>query len=211
MLIHPWDAGDDEQSLAYVRDHSFGTLIAAGRGRDVPVVVPTQFLLTGDRTILLHLARPNPIWAAIEENPKVVLSVAGPWAYIPGEWRAEPGSDPRLGVPTTYYSAVQLVCHAEIVTGEPGKLDILRGQLADREPGHGDPAETPGSARLVSGLRGLRLAIEHIRGKFKYDGQKDDALRKRVAEGLAARGGPGDAAALSHLTGHEPAPPRDAG
>ena len=196
MLIHPWDAGTDEQSLAYVKDHQFGHLIAAGRGREVPVVVPTQFLLVDDRTIVLHLARPNPIWAAIGENPKVVMSVAGPWSYIPGRWRAEPGVEPELGVPTTFYSSVQLICRAEIVTEVEGKLEILREQLGDLEPGHGDPARMP---RLMSGIQGVRLAIEEIRGKFKYDGHKDAAHRERVAEGLTERGGPGDSSALSHL------------
>ncbi|MEV1249137.1 FMN-binding negative transcriptional regulator [Nonomuraea sp. NPDC050022] len=196
MLIHPWDAGTDEQSLAYVKDHQFGHLIAAGHGREVPVVVPTQFLLVDERTIVLHLARPNPIWAAIDENPKVVMSVAGPWAYIPGRWRAEPGAEPELGVPTTFYSSVQLICRAEIVKEAEGKLEILREQLADLEPGQGDPARMP---RLMSGIQGIRLAIEEIRGKFKYDGHKDDAHRQRVAKGLTERGGPGDASALSHL------------
>ncbi|MEU7832978.1 MULTISPECIES: FMN-binding negative transcriptional regulator [unclassified Nonomuraea] len=196
MLIHPWDAGTDEQSLAYVKDNQFGHLIAAGRGREVPVVVPTQFLLVDERTIVLHLARPNPIWAAIDENPKVVMSVAGPWAYIPGRWRAEPGVEPELGVPTTFYSSVQLICRAEIVKEAEGKLEILREQLADLEPGQGDPARMP---RLLSGIQGIRLAIEEIRGKFKYDGHKDDAHRQRVAKGLTERGGPGDTSALSHL------------
>ena len=197
MLIHPWDAGTDERSLAYLKDNPFGHLIAAGRGRDVPVVVPTQFLLRDERTIWLHLARPNPIWPAIEENPKVLLSVAGPWTYVPGRWRAEDGTDPSLGVPTTYYSSVQLVCHAEVVTDAEGQLEILRAQLADQEPGHGDPAAMP---RLLTGLRGLRLAVEEIRDKFKYDAHKDEGLRARVAERLAGRGGPGDEAALRHLT-----------
>ncbi|MGW0482153.1 FMN-binding negative transcriptional regulator [Nonomuraea sp. NPDC003214] len=196
MLIHPWDAGSGEQSLAYLRENAFGHLIASGRGREVPVVVPTQFLLVDERTIWLHLARPNPIWAAVEENPRVLLSVAGPWSYIPGAWRAEPGTDPSLGVPTTYYSSVQVTCRAEIVADEAGKLEILRAQLGDLEPGHGDPAEMP---RLLSGLQGLRLAVEEIRGKFKYDGHKDAALRGQVARGLASRGGPGDGSALRHL------------
>ncbi|MBN6053927.1 FMN-binding negative transcriptional regulator [Nonomuraea sp. RK-328] len=197
MLIHPWDAADDEQALAYVRDHAFGQLVAAGRDRDLPVVVPTQFLLRDDRTVLLHLARPNPVWAAIEENPKVLLSVTGHWAYIPGAWRAEPGTDPALGVPTTYYSAVQLVCHAEIVKDVEGKLEILRAQLGDLDPEAGDPAAMP---RLMSGIQGLRLTVEEVRGKFKYDGHKDDAHRGRVAGHLTERGGPGDASALRHLS-----------
>lgn len=197
MLIHPWDAGSVEASLAYVKANEFGHLVAGGRDRDVPVVVPTQFVLADDRTILLHLARPNPIWPAIEENRKVVLSIAGSWAYIPGGWRAEPDGDPKLGVPTTYYSSVQLTCDAEIVTEPEGKLAILRRQLADLDPELGDPSQMP---RLLSGIRGLRLDIVAIRGKFKYDGHKDEEHRARVAKGLAERKGPGDAAALHNIT-----------
>ena len=73
--------------------------MAAGRGRDVPVVVPTQFTLRSPQQVALHLARPNPIWAALEENPLVVLSVAGDWAYVPAAWKAVGDEDPRRGVP----------------------------------------------------------------------------------------------------------------
>lgn len=136
MLIHPWDSAPEDEALDFVRANEFGHLVAARRGREVPVVAPTQFLLTGDRTILLHLARPNPIWAAIEENPAVVVSLAGDWSYVPGAWKALPGlEDPSMGVPTTYYAAVQLVCRAEVVGDAEGKAAILRAQLARLEAG----------------------------------------------------------------------------
>ncbi|HKC27323.1 MAG TPA: FMN-binding negative transcriptional regulator, partial [Jatrophihabitans sp.] len=110
MLIHPWDAGASEQEwVDFVRAQGFGHLVAGGRDRDVPVVVPTQFLLLNPAQVVLHLARPNPIWAALEENPRVVLSVAGDWAYVPAAWKAIGDEDPRMGVPTTYYAAVQLI------------------------------------------------------------------------------------------------------
>src|ERR1035441_10981878 len=49
----------EEEWRPFVESHAFGHLIAAGGGRAVPVVVPTQFVLDGDR-VLLHLAGPNP-------------------------------------------------------------------------------------------------------------------------------------------------------
>ena len=198
MLIHPWDAtsGDDEWR-AFVLAQGFGQLIASGRDRDVPVVVPTQFVLDGDE-VLLHLARPNPIWHAIEENPVVLLSVAGDWAYVPAAWKAIDGEDPALGIPTTYYAAVQLRCEASIVDDPAAKLAILRRQLADLEPdsGHADPAVHD---RKLHGIRGLRLAIREVSGKFKYGGNVDEPHRMAVAERLRSRGAPGDEAARTHL------------
>jgi transcriptional regulator len=206
MLIRPWDAGRSEQEWAsFVRAQGFGHLVAAGRDREVPVVVPTQFALASSEQVLLHLARPNPIWAAIAENATVVLSVAGDWAYIPAAWKAVADEDPRLGVPTTYYAAVQLVATAEIIDDAEAVAEILRAQLAVTEPGSdvADPAE---HGRVLHGIRGLRLGVREVRAKFKYGGNVDDEHRAAVVGHLAARHGPGDAAAADHLQRRTPLP-----
>jgi transcriptional regulator len=198
MLVHPWDATEgDEEWRAFVAAQAFGQLIAGGRERNVPVVVPTQYVLEPDE-VLLHLARPNPIWRAIDENSTVLLSVAGDWAFVPSAWKAIGDEDPALGIPTTYYAAVQLRCQATVVDDDEGKLAILRRQLEALEPGsgHADPAV---HERKLPGIRGLRLAIGEVTGKFKYGGNVDEAHRRAVAERLASRGGPGDGAARAHL------------
>ncbi len=204
MLIHPWDASSSETEwMDFVRAQGFGHLIAGGRDRDVPVVVPTQFALPDAQTVLLHLARPNPIWAALDENPKVLLSVAGDWAYVPAAWKAIGGEDPRFGVPTTYYAAVQLIATAEVVDDAEGKATILRAQLGVTEPGSGavDPIE---HGRRLAGIRGLRLSVVDVRAKFKYGGNVDDEHRAAVAAHLTERSGPGDRAALTHLRRRTP-------
>jgi transcriptional regulator len=198
MLVHPWDAteGDDEWR-AFVQAQGFGQLIAAGRNRDVPVVVPTQYVLGSDE-VLLHLARPNPVWRAIGENSSVLLSVAGDWTFIPSSWKAIDSEDPTLGIPTTYYAAVQLRCAATVVDHDEGKLAILRRQLDAFEPelGHADPSV---HGRKLDGIRGLHLAIREVTGKFKYGGNVDEPHRLAVAERLRARGAAADEAARAHL------------
>jgi transcriptional regulator len=204
VLIHPSDAGTStDEWMAFVREQGFGHLVAAGRGRDVPVVVPTQYALASADLVLLHLARANPVWDALAENPAVVLSVAGDWAYVPAAWKAIDHEDPRMGVPTTYYAAVQLIADAEIVDDQDGKAAILRQQLGVTEPGSGaaDPAD---HGRRLAGIRGLRLTVRAVRAKFKYGGNVDDEHRAAVAEHLADRAGPGDSAALRHLRRRTP-------
>ena len=204
MLIHPWDAGTSEDEwVAFVRAQGFGHLVAGGRDRDVPVVVPTQFTLVDAGEAVLHLARPNPIWDALAENPTVVLSVAGDWAYVPAAWKAIGDEDPRMGVPTTYYAAVQLIADATVVDDDPGKAEILRRQLADTEPGSDvvDPLE---HGRTLNGIRGLRLDVTEVRAKFKYGGNVDAEHRSAVVGHLQQRGSPGDAAAVEHLRRRTP-------
>jgi transcriptional regulator len=198
VLIHPWDAGTSErQWVEFVREQGFAQLIASGRDREIPVVVPTQFALVSAAQVVLHFARPNPIWDAIAENPTVVLSVVGDWAYIPSAWKAIGDEDPTLGVPTTYYAAVQLICTAQVRDDDERKAEILRTQLASTEPDSGavDPVE---HGRLLNGIRGLELSVREVRSKFKYGGNVDAAHRQAIAARLANRGGPA-AAALPHV------------
>jgi len=195
MLIRSHDdgSGDKERWRAFVDSQGFGHLVAAGADRAVPVVVPTQFVLRGD-TVVLHLAKSNPIFACLADNDQVVLSVAGDWAYIPGAWKAVGDEDPRVGVPTTYYAAVQLTGTATVFAEPEATAAVLREQLAALEP-DGDYIDPVEHGSKLPTIRGLSIAVTEVRAKFKYGGNVDEAHRAHIAAQLAARGGPGDAAA----------------
>ena len=204
MLVHPWDAPlDPSETWEFVRSQGFGHLVAPGRDRELPVVVPTQYLVVAEEdeppVVVLHLARPNPVWAAVAENPTVMVSVAGDWAYVPSAWKAMGDEDPSLGIPTTYYAAAQLIGTATVAADDASKLDILRAQLTAYEPdvAHADPSV---HVQRLDGIRGMRISVREVVGKFKYGGNVDEAHRRAVADRLAARNGPGDEAARRHLT-----------
>jgi transcriptional regulator len=197
MLIHGVDRGREDEWRAFLGRHPFGQLVAGGRDRAVPVVVPTQYLLADDE-VVVHLARPNPIWAAIAENPTVMLSVAGDWSFIPSAWKAVGDEDPRLGIPTTYYAGVQLTGVAAVVDGPAAVAALLREQLGGFQPDV-DIADPDEHGAKLRAIRGLRIAVREVRAKFKYGGNVDRAHRLAVAEHLERRDGPGDGAAREHL------------
>jgi len=205
VLIRPWDAAQsDAEWQDWLLHRDFGLLVAAGRGRTVPVVVPTHFVYDGADTVLLHLARPNPVWRAVEANPHVVLAVSDDVAYIPSAWKEVGGDAPGHGIPTSYYAAVVLTCTAEVLTGD-ALLDVLRAQLDHFEPASA-VADPTVHARTLPGIRGLRLTVDSASAKFKYGGNADDAHRARVASELDARGRAGDTAAAEHLRRRTPLP-----
>ena len=140
MLIHPWDAAiSDTEWRNWLAGHDFGQLVVSDPGNGAPHVIPTHFAVDGD-TLLVHLPRPNKVWAAIQARPTVVMSVIDDYAYIPTTWRAKAGGPDEDGVPTSYYSAVQLTCRAEIVDDPQDKAELLRRQLAHFQP-QGDHAQ----------------------------------------------------------------------
>jgi transcriptional regulator len=189
---------DDDEWRRFVTAQGFGHLVAAGAGREVAIVVPTQFILDGD-VVLCHVAAANPVLAALVEQPRAVLSVAGDWAFVPSSWKAIDDEDPRLGIPTTYYAAVQLAGPVDVVE-DPGELaGVLRRQLAALQPDV-DVAD-PGHdhRRRLAAIRGLVLHVDSVAARFKFGGNVDAAHRRAVLERLEARDGPGDAAAAVHV------------
>ena len=203
MLVHPWDAPlDDDEWRSWLLRHDFGQLIAPGDGRDLPIVVPTHFLYDGVTSVRLHLAKPNPVWPALAERPRALLTVVDDYTYVPSPWQAAPGTPAELGVPTSYYATVQLSCDVEVIDDEDAKAAILRDQLAHLEPAGGYLEPDAGHEhfrRRLPGIRGLVLTVSSVRAKFKYGGNKEPAHRELLAEHLAERDGPADAAAREHL------------
>lgn len=198
MLVQPWDAAlDEDEWRAWIDDgRDFGQLVVNGTPGP-PLVVPTHFSRDGS-LLLVHLARPNAVWAALDRDPQVVLSVVDDYAYIPTTWRAAAGVPAEDGVPTSYYAAVQFTCSAELVDDPAAKAELLRRQLAHFQP-EGDHAavavDTPPYGRMLAGIRAVRLHVTAVAAKFKFDDQKPLEHRERVAANLLDRATGRDGAA----------------
>jgi transcriptional regulator len=198
VLIHRHDAAlTDDEWRAFLADHDFGELIVPGAGRDLPVVVPTHFIYDGDKTVLLHLAQPNPVWEALAERPRALLSVFGAYTYIPGHWNQD-----EYGVPTSYYAAVQLACDAEVLDDPAQIAAILERQLAHFQPEGKHAPVQPGDnryGRLLGSIRGIRLSVTDVRAKFKFGANRTVEHRKVVAAKLAERARPLDIEARANV------------
>jgi len=210
MLVHPWDAPNhDDEWRAVLHEFDFGQLIAPGNpDRDLPVVVPTHFIFDGENTLELHLANANPVWRALIERPRALLTVVADYVYVPAAVNTDEDDDPMLGVPTSYYAAVQVEVDAEIVDDPADKAAILARQLRHFEPlGSSRVApsvDVDSDRRLMPGIRGLRLTITGVRAKFKFGGNKTQEHRARIAVALQTRNGPLDVAARRRLLSRFP-------
>jgi len=198
VLIKRHDAPlADDEWRAFLASHDFGELIAPGQDRDLPVVVPTHFLWDGKDEVILHLAKPNPIWDALAERPRALLSVFGAYTYIPGHWNQD-----EYGIPTSYYAAVQLACDVEVIDDPARVAAILERQLAHFQPEgkHApvEPGENPYGTQLPF-IRGIRLTVTDVRAKLKFGTNRTVEHRRVVAEKLAERGAPLDIEAQGHV------------
>lgn len=202
MLIRSHDTAlDDDEWRALLQEHDFGQLIAAGIGRTTAVIVPAHFVYDGAETIMLHLARVNPIWAALAENPVAVLSVIAAYTYIPTDWNANSGQPMEYGIPTSYYAAVQATGTCEVIEDHEELAALLSTQLAHFQPAGGHApvtAEDTPYGRQLPAIRGIRLTIGEVQAKFKFGGNKVASHQREIAGHLQHRGQPGDSEARRH-------------
>jgi len=202
VLIRPPDrALDEDEWRAFLAEHDFGQLIVP-RGQGMPVVVPTHFVLDGGGDVLFHLARENPAFDALGAGREVLFTVIGAYSYIPTDWNAKTGADPRYGIPTSYYVAVQLTSDASVVDEPGGVAAILALQLAHFQPEGGHAPVGPGDepyGRALASIRGIRLRVRSVQAKFKVGGNKSAAHRRKIADRLRQRGTRLDLEARDHL------------
>lgn len=200
MLIHSWDAAltDDEWREWLAATDRFGILGVNNLDpMQAPLMVPTHFTVAGGE-LLVHFAKPNPAWNHLEAAREVRLAIVGDYAYIPTYWRAKAGGPDEDGVPTSYYAAVEFVCRPTVVDDAQGKVDILSAQLSDFQPEGRHAAVSVDAepyARMLPGLRGLRLEVLRVDAKFKYDDSNPVEHRQRVVAYLEERGRGFDAGA----------------
>ena len=192
MLIHPWDAALDSEEWQdwLASTDRFGMLVVNNLDpAQAPLALPTHFTIAGEE-LLLHLARPNPVWAHLEAAAEVRLAVMGDYAYIPTYWRAKAGGPDEDGVPTSYYTAVQFVCRPTVIDDPQSKAEVLAAQLADMQPegGHAEVrVDSEPYGRMLSGIRAVRLAVLGVDAKFKYDDSNPVDHRERVVGYLEER------------------------
>jgi transcriptional regulator len=202
VLIHPWDAAlDASEWQSWVASSGRVGMLAVNNldPTAAPVIVPTHFTVAGDE-LLIHLARPNPVWPHLEAAAEVRLAMIGDYAYIPTYWRAKAGGPDEDGVPTSYYSAVQFTCRPTLIDDPQAKADVLTAQLADFQPeGRHAPVEVDASpyGRMLPGIRAVRLAVLQVDAKFKYDDHNPVGHRAHVIDQLTRRGHGLDAAAAA--------------
>ena len=191
MLIRPADRPlSDDEWRSFLQTHDFGQFIAPGRGRDLPIVVPTHFVYGGRDFALFHLARGNPVWRALDESPRGLLAVVGAYTYVTSELNADPGEPPEFGIPTSYYAAVQVTGTAEPVEDAQGLASLLNEQMGHFEPERAGARVAPDNeyGKSLGGIRGVRFHFEDVRVKFKFVGNRTPAHQAAINAALRARG-----------------------
>lgn len=183
---------DLEPQHGLIEAHPLGLLISAGP--DGIIANPIPFILYRQDgalgTLRCHLAKANPQWQALAENPAALVVFQGSQSYVTPSWYPTKAETEKV-VPTWNYAIVQARGPARIVT-DASWLHANVAALTDQQEGRRPKpwsvtdAPEPFIAAQLKGIVGVEIPIETITGKFKASQNRTEADRAGVAEGLAA-------------------------
>jgi transcriptional regulator len=190
-----------------IEAHSFGMLIAAGPG-GAPMLAHLPFVLDRARgpqgTLLVHVARANPVRALLEGGAPVLAVFRGPHGYVSPGWYTS-----RDEVPTWNYAVVHVHASPRLLD-DAELLSSLAALAAVHEQGQPDPwtladltTETLGE--LFPAIAGFALTITALEAKLKLSQNRKADDREGAIRGLAARGAPDDAALVALMRRRGPA------
>ncbi len=135
-----------------------------------------------------HMARKNPHWKALEEEPQGVIVVNGPNAYVSPQWyKVSPAG------PTWNYVAVHVIGRVRLLPSEEHLNQIVNDLIAVNEAEMPSPWSVKNysparRAALLPHIIGFELIVEKIEHKFKLSQHYADIDKKGAADGLKSRG-----------------------
>ncbi len=196
MYEPPLHREDDlAKQHALIRARPLGLLISCGLNGLTANAVP--FLIDPARsklgTLRAHVARANPQWRDLRENPEALVVFQGPNHYVSPSWYATKQETHKV-VPTWNYVMVQARGRAQVREDDEWLSSQIAALTAAQEAGRERPWAVSDAPEDFVALQrraivGIEIEIADICGKWKTSQNRSAADRVGVVAGLEAQGG----------------------
>ena len=175
-----------------IRAHPLGLLIS--NGTDGPIANAIPFLLDAEAgpngRLRAHLARANPQWRQLADNPAspVLVVFQGADAYVTPSWYETKRETGKV-VPTWNYAIVQVRGTVKVIEDAEWIAQQITELTLSQEGNRNEPwavTDAPPTfiQSQIKGIIGLEIEIAEISGKWKVSQNRPVADRVGVAEGL---------------------------
>jgi transcriptional regulator len=157
---------DHAAAIAFMQANPFVILVSAHD--DVPFAshVPVVIREAGDQLIIRgHVAKANPHWRYLEQNPQCLTIFHGPHSYIsPSNYTT------RENVPTWNYGAVHLYGTARVFASPEALQSVLHELIATFEAAYAeqwDSLEQNYRDNMLKHIVGFEITATKLEAKFK--------------------------------------------
>lgn len=181
---------DRSTALAFMRANPFAILISStGEGpfaTHLPVVLRESATGDSENKLVIrgHVAKANPHWRYLEQQPNCLMIFHGPHAYV-----SPANYETRENVPTWNYGAVHAYGEARVFSAPDELLGVLHeliptfeaayaGQWASLSPSYRE--------RMLSHIVGIEITVTKLEAKFKLSQNRTKQEQANVITSLGA-------------------------
>ena len=175
---------DRATALAFMRANPFAILVShTGQGpfaTHVPVVIRES---DDHLTIRGHVAKANPHWRYLQNNPACLMIFHGPHSYI-----SPSNYDTREAVPTWNYGAVHIYGNATTYAEPEQLLSILHDLIPTFDAAYEQQWASLSEAyrqRMLGHIVGFEIAVTKLEAKFKLSQNRTRNEQQHVIDSLA--------------------------
>jgi transcriptional regulator len=176
---------DHEDAIKFMRANPFAILIsstdAGPYATHLPLFVRAE---KGDEKVVLrgHVAKANPHWRYLEQQPECLAIFHGPHSYI------SPGNYTVLeSVPTWNYGAVHLYGNAKVFSSPEALQGVLHELIHTFEPAYAAQWASLDEGfreRMLKQIVGFEIEVTKMEAKFKLNQNRSREDQQNVIVSL---------------------------
>lgn len=178
-----FDMQAQSDKVAFMRQHSFASLVTSVGGRPVATHIPFVIRVQGDELVLVsHLSAVNEQAQHFAGETCLVI-FSGPHAYI-----SPKHYDKIESVPTWNYVAVHAYGTVELLPHDEQKLDALEEMIATYEPGYReqwDGLSDKYKQGMIKGIVAFQINVQELQGQEKLSQNKNSDEKQRIITSLS--------------------------
>ena len=174
---------DHPDALAFMRANPFTILVSTTDDGPFATHLPLVTRETADHLVLRgHVAKANPHWRYLEQQPLCMTIFHGPHSYI-----SPTNYNTREVVPTWNYGAVHAYGNARVFAAPEELLGVLHELIPMFEPSYADQWASLSETyrdRMLSHIVGFEITVTKIEAKFKLSQNRTKDEQEKVIQSL---------------------------
>ncbi|HWZ80096.1 MAG TPA: FMN-binding negative transcriptional regulator [Candidatus Sulfotelmatobacter sp.] len=175
---------DRASALAFMRANPFVILVSNTDEGPFATHVPVIIRESADHlTVRGHVAKANPHWQYLQNDPMCLMIFHGPHAYI-----SPSNYDSREVVPTWNYGAVHIYGNATTYAEPEQLLNMLHDLIPTFDASYEQQWDTLSETyrqRMLSHIVGFEIAVTKLEAKFKLSQNRTRNEQQHIIDSLS--------------------------
>jgi transcriptional regulator len=174
---------DHADAIAFMHANPFAILVSSTDDGPFATHLPLFVSEAAEHLVIRgHVAKANPHWRHLEQQPNCLTIFHGPHAYV-----STSNYTTRENVPTWNYGAVHVYGNARVFACPEDLQGVLDQLIGTFEPAYAEQwasFSAPYRERMLSHIVGFEIAVTKIEAKFKLSQNRSKEEQTNVIASL---------------------------